>query len=168
VFADSTVAITKMFKAFAGVRYTNERVHVDYHRDDYFGPAALFDQLTGVFAAPPVDTVDATSTHNENSVSGRAGLQLEPNEHMNFYASFAHGYKAPAANLGQYLIAGTDPIIKPETANAVEVGAKLRLLDNRVASSSLSSSLPAPHSPTFSSTRVASEREGSRRMRSGP
>jgi iron complex outermembrane recepter protein len=133
VFADSTVAITKMFKAFAGVRYTNERVHVDYHRDDYFGPAALFDQLTGVFAAPPVDTVDATSTHNENSVSGRAGLQLEPNEHMNFYASFAHGYKAPAANLGQYLIEGTDPIIKPETANAVEVGAKLRLLDNRLA-----------------------------------
>jgi iron complex outermembrane receptor protein len=133
LFADSTVAITKAFKAFAGLRYTHERVHVDYHRDDYFGPASLFDQMTGVFAAPPVNTLDVSSTHYFNSVSGRGGLQFEPNEHANFYASYAHGYKAPAANLGQFLIAGTDPILQPETANAVEVGAKLRMLDGRAA-----------------------------------
>jgi len=133
LFADSTVAVTKLFKVFAGVRYTNERVAVDYHRDDYFGPAALFDQATGVFAAPPIQTVNKTSSHIINNVSGRAGVQFQPADRMNFYASYARGYKAPAASLGQNLLPGADPIIKPEIANSVEVGAKLQLLENRVA-----------------------------------
>lgn len=133
LFADSTVAVTQLFKVFAGVRYTNERVAVDYHRDDYFGPASLFDQATGVFAAPPVQTVDRTSSHIINNVSGRAGVQFQPTPRLNFYASYARGYKAPAASLGQNLLPGADPIIKPEIANAVEVGAKVQLLENRVA-----------------------------------
>ena len=133
LFGDATFAITKMFKAFGGVRFTNERVAEDYHKASYFGPASQFNQLTGVFAAPPVGTVNANSAHTINNVSGRAGLQFEPNDGMNFYVSYAHGYKAPAVQLGQYLTAGTDPIIKPETADAIEVGAKVRLLENRMA-----------------------------------
>jgi iron complex outermembrane recepter protein len=133
LFADSTVAMTKMFKIFGGVRFTNERVSVNYHRDDYFGPASLFNQQTGAFAAPPIQTVDRTSAHIINNVSGRAGVQFEPADSMNFYATYARGYKAPAASLGQNLLPGADPIIKPEIADSVEIGAKVRLLENRVA-----------------------------------
>jgi iron complex outermembrane recepter protein len=132
VFADTTYAIVPTLKAFTGLRYTNERVHVDYHRDDYFGPASLFDQITGTFA-PPYNTLVTTSTHTFGSVSGRGGLQFEPDPRVNLYASYAHGYKAPAANLGQFLLEGSDPILQPETANAVEVGTKLRMLDGRAA-----------------------------------
>jgi iron complex outermembrane receptor protein len=133
LFADSTVAITKVLKTFGGVRFTNERVAVNYHRDDYFGPASLFDQRTGVFAAPPVQTVNTTSVRIINNVSGRGGVEFEPTENSNFYASYARGYKAPAASLGQNLLPGADPIIQPEIADSVEVGAKVRVLENRVA-----------------------------------
>jgi iron complex outermembrane receptor protein len=133
LFGDSTVAVTKMFKMFGGVRFTNERVAVNYHRDDYFGPASLFNQRSGVFAASPIQTVNRTSVHIVNNVSGRAGVEFEPTEGMNFYASYARGYKAPAASLSTNLLPGADPIIKPEIAYSVEVGAKVRLLENRVA-----------------------------------
>jgi iron complex outermembrane receptor protein len=133
LFADSTVAITKMFKTFGGVRFTNERVAVNYHRDDYFGPASLFDQQTGVFGAPPIQTINRTSVHLVNNASGRAGLEFEPNVNSNFYFSYARGYKAPAASLGQDVLPGADPIINPEIADSVEVGAKVRLLEQRVA-----------------------------------
>jgi iron complex outermembrane receptor protein len=133
LFGDSTVAVTKMFKMFGGVRFTNERVAVNYHRDDYFGPASLFNQRSGVFAASPIQTVNRTSVHIVNNVSGRAGVEFEPTEGMNFYVSYARGYKAPAASLSTNLLPGADPIIKPEIADSVEVGAKVRLLENRVA-----------------------------------
>jgi iron complex outermembrane recepter protein len=132
-FGDATYSIAKLFKVFGGVRITHERVGVDYHRDDYLGPASLFDATTGVFGAPPIDTVNTRSAHNITNVSGRAGVQFEPTRDYNFYFSYARGYKAPAVDVSQTLAAGKDPIIQPEIADSLEIGSKLRLFENRLA-----------------------------------
>src|SRR3546814_16249244 len=51
---------------------------------------------------------------------------------MNFYASVAKGYKGPAANTSAAQPAGEDILLDPEKATAFEIGAKLRLFDNRL------------------------------------
>jgi iron complex outermembrane receptor protein len=133
IFGDLTVELPHKFDLFGGLRYTVEKIDVNYHRDDYFGPASLFDPITGVFAAPPVKTVNKLAEREIHNVSGRAGIEYKPENNLNFYFSYARGYKAPAVDIGQTLLASADPIIKPEIANAYEIGAKLRLDDNRVA-----------------------------------
>jgi iron complex outermembrane receptor protein len=133
VFGDTTVALTDHVKAFAGVRYTWEQVSVNYHRDDYFGPASILNVLTGAISAPPVQTINTNSLHDISNVSGRVGLQYEPTYDWNLYLSYSRGYKAPAADVSTTLLPKTDPIIKPEIADAVEIGAKARLFGNRLA-----------------------------------
>lgn len=132
VFGDATVDITSSLKAFGGLRYTRERVAVNYHRDNYSGPASLLNPITGVWPLPPVLTVNTRSAHKISNLSGRVGLAFEPTQDLNLYASYAHGYKGPAADVGVSLLPNTDPIIRPEIADAFEVGAKARLFDDRV------------------------------------
>jgi iron complex outermembrane receptor protein len=133
VFGDVTYQLPHSFDVFAGLRYTYEKVNVDYHRDDFFGPAALLDPITTVFAAPPVDTLDKRAERRVFNLSGRAGIEYKPTDRLNFYFSYARGYKAPAADVSQNLEPTADPIIKPEIATNYELGAKLRLYDNRIA-----------------------------------
>jgi iron complex outermembrane recepter protein len=136
LFGDLTYAIMKQFKAFAGLRYTNEAVRADYLRNDFASPLdlySLYDAKTGSYSGPTTRTVATDSAHSDNNLSGRAGLQFLPTDNINVYASYARGYKGPAVNTGATLSPGTDPIIKPETARAYELGSKLRLFDNRLA-----------------------------------
>lgn len=132
VFGDVTYEISDTLKAFAGLRYTNERVSVDYHRDNFFGPYSAYNPVTGVYGLAPVAVYDVSSRHTVNNVSGRVGLQFQPNRDLNFYGSYARGYKGPASALSNTLAVGRDPILKPEIANAFEVGSKIRLFDNAV------------------------------------
>src|SRR3546814_935026 len=128
---DATYALTDQFKLVAWLRYTHERIAVDYHRDSYFG-TDIYDQYTGRFTVAPA-TYDTSSKHNLNNLSGRAGVQFEPRRAAHFCAWFAKCYKALAADIGQTLIVGKDPIIQPEKATAYEVGAKLRLFEGKLA-----------------------------------
>ena len=49
------------------------------------------------------------------------------------YASYSRGYKGPAVDVSTTLLPNTDPTIKPEISDAVEIGAKARLFENRLA-----------------------------------
>lgn len=129
VFADATYSFTDHIKAFSGVRYTHEKLDIQYHLDDFAGPYSLYNPVTAVFAGAPVLTVDTTSGHTVNNVSGRAGFQYLPTSNLDFYVSYARGYKGPAADLGQSVQPKVDPIINPEKADAFEIGAKLRFHD---------------------------------------
>jgi iron complex outermembrane receptor protein len=133
VFGDVTYAVTEQFKPFAGVRYTREKLDVDYHRDDFLAPYSAYNSATGVLAAAPYFSFSTQASNQISNVSGRAGLQYLPTSDLNFYFSFARGYKAPAAAVSQGLNPGENPILRPEIAIAYELGTKLRLLNNRVA-----------------------------------
>jgi iron complex outermembrane receptor protein len=141
-FADVTYTLTNQFKAFAGIRYTFEQFTVRYHRDNFFGPYSDYNPVTAVFSLPAetdpavIGENNKYSRHNNSNVSGRAGLQWEPMSNLNFYGSYARGYKGPAEDnsqaLGEPPNQNKDPITKPEIANSFEIGGKTRLFGNRV------------------------------------
>jgi iron complex outermembrane receptor protein len=132
-FGDLTYAVTNQIKLFGGLRYANEGFGELYDRNTFLGPIANFNPVTGIFSGAPAAVYDTASDHTINNLSGRAGIQFEPTTNTNFYASFARGYKGPAGNTGTGLLVGRDPILKPEIATDYEIGAKLRLFDNRLA-----------------------------------
>jgi iron complex outermembrane receptor protein len=113
------------------LRYTNEKLSLDYQRSSFFNPVAgFFDPITLVNTAPPISTLAFKANREINNVSGRIGVQWKPQSNLNFYGSYNRGYKGPAANTGRTPTGPDDAIIKPEIADAFELGAKLRLFDN--------------------------------------
>lgn len=135
-FGDVTIKVLPSLSIFGGLRYTYEKVKVDYHRDAFFTPVGVgFDPVTGIVTAPPISTLnfggdDAKSTENE--LTGRAGIQYQPDRDTNIYASYSRGYKGPAVNQTTGLTGPANAIIDPETAEAYEIGAKLRMLDGKL------------------------------------
>jgi iron complex outermembrane recepter protein len=133
VFGDLTYALTDQFKVFGGVRYTHETYGLNYARVDYFTTRDNYNPVTGQFSVPPVDSFATSASRSLNNVSGRLGLQFQPNRNTDIYASAARGYKGPSGNTAASLPVNKSPIVNPEIATAFEVGAKVRLLDNRLA-----------------------------------
>ncbi|MCP3729894.1 TonB-dependent receptor [Sphingomonas sp. MG17] len=102
-FADATVKLGAQVELFGGLRL-----------DDYKNTTRT--QTLGA-------TTGAASTFvtTDSNVSGRIGVSFKPNADTNLFASYSRGYKPPAV--------GTDPSgvlfeLKPESANAFELGAK--------------------------------------------
>lgn len=133
IFGDLTYKITDQFKFFGGLRYTHETYDFDYSRVEYFTPRANYNPITGEFSVAPVASYAVIADRSINNLSGRVGAQFEPNRNVNIYASAGKGYKGPSGNTAASLPVGRDPIVEPEKATAFEVGAKLRMLDNRLA-----------------------------------
>lgn len=137
LFGDVTAELTDTVKVFGGLRYNHEKVSEKYDRQVYFNLASppFFDPVTGVITAPPISTLsfgydDAKDT--TNNLSGRVGLKWQPNRDTNLYASYNRGYKGPAVNRTTGVIDAASAIVKPETADAFEIGAKLRFMDGKL------------------------------------
>ncbi len=133
VFGDATYRLTDRIKIFGGLRYTHETLDEVYNRADYAGPAAVFNPVTGAISAAPYRQLNLTGDPTIDNLSGRAGVQFQPTTNLNFYASYARGYKGPAANTATSLQPGQPVTLRPEKATAYEVGAKLRLFEGKVA-----------------------------------
>jgi iron complex outermembrane receptor protein len=132
-FGDATVAIAPTLKLFGGLRYTGERVRLQYYRTNWFNQDnGSFNYATMVNSAPPTGVTSFTSSKSYSDLSGRAGIQWQPQHGINFYASYNKGYKGPAVNSASSATAN-GALVPPEKANAFEIGAKLRLFDNRLA-----------------------------------
>lgn len=132
VFADLNLAVTHQVKLFGGLRFTHETLDQNYNRDTYFSPYSTFNPVTGVISAAPIQSVGLIGHRTVNNLSGRAGIQYQPTESLNFYGSFARGYKGPAAN-NNSAVTAANIVLNPETATAFELGFKVRLFDNRLA-----------------------------------
>lgn len=135
VFADATIEIVPTVKVFGGLRYTKEKLSLDYSRTNFFlpvgGPGG-FDPVTYTRGAPSGVTAFSASRKDKN-LSGRLGVQWQPQRNLNYYASFNRGYKGPAASGGQAMTGAGDALFKPEIATSFELGAKQRFLDGALA-----------------------------------
>jgi iron complex outermembrane receptor protein len=132
-FADTAYKLTDTLKIFAGLRETREHVTVDYNRLAYFNPVAgFFNPITTLNSASPSGVVAFNAADTVSNLSGRAGLQWQPNQDLNYYASYSRGYKGPAADIGSSASGAVGDIIKPEIATAYEIGAKQKLFDRRL------------------------------------
>jgi iron complex outermembrane recepter protein len=106
VFADATFSITDQLDLFGGLRYSD------------------YSNTTGV----GINVLSATRTQkiSDKDLSGRVGLSFKPNRDTTFYGSFARGYKPPAIVVPTI---ASDPVtvLKPEKADAFEIGGKVAL-----------------------------------------
>lgn len=127
-FADATFELTDMVSVFGGLRYSHEKLKVDYQRVLY--AAVPFDPVSLQPTAPGVLQTNRQKTNVDN-LSGRAGVRFEPSDGQSYYASVSRGYKGPAADISRTAFLA-DQFLKPEIATAFEVGTKQELFDNRL------------------------------------
>jgi iron complex outermembrane recepter protein len=100
-FVDATFNLSEQIELFGGLRIN------DYKNTTKVGINTL--TPTGTFAT------------SDSDLSGRAGISFKPNSNTNIYASYSRGYKPPAVGTNP---AGTLFELKPEKADAFELGAK--------------------------------------------
>jgi iron complex outermembrane receptor protein len=152
VFGDVTYAVTDTVSLFGGLRYTHEKIDLDYQNATYFGPVATdfgqtilpglngqpaIDIATGRINLAPISTLDYSVSKSVDNLSGRAGIQFQPNTDTNFYFSFNRGYKGPAADVSRGSgapdpVTGYSPLLRPEIATSFELGAKLKLFNDNL------------------------------------
>lgn len=133
-FGDVTYGVTDTIKLFGGLRYTREKVKPSFtNRIFNAAPLASLDPETGVVtgAAPDVD-IGFTTSGKYNNLSGRVGVQWRPTPNLNFYASYNRGYKGPAVNQGRTVVSASESLLRPEIADAFEIGSKSRFMDGRL------------------------------------
>ncbi len=102
-FGDATFSLGDKIDLFGGLRYSS------------------YKNTTGV----GINTVVATRTSetSEDNVSGRVGLSFKPAEGTTLYGSYSRGYK-PSAIVVPTIATNAVTVLKPELADAIELGAK--------------------------------------------
>ncbi len=131
LFGDVTYQIVPKLTIFTGLRYTIEREDIRYARATFLNNiVGNFDPITTINTAPPVSTLAYVTNKTVHNLSGRAGLKFEPTRDLNFYFSYARGYKGPGADLSRTATLAT-ATVNPEIANSFELGAKVRLFGGR-------------------------------------
>ncbi|WP_404478434.1 TonB-dependent receptor [Novosphingobium sp. BL-52-GroH] len=105
-FTDATVSLTDRLDLFGGLRFS------DYKNETGVG--------VNTFVA--TRSVDISDTN----LSGRIGLSFKPNAGTTLFGSYSRGYKPPAVVVPTI---ATDPVVvlKPELADAFELGAKFEV-----------------------------------------
>lgn len=106
LFADATFSVTDQLDLFGGIRYS-----------DYENTTRV-----GVNSYQPSNA----STIKDTDVSGRVGISFKPSEGSTIYASFARGYKPPAIVVPT-IAGGVATNLRPEKADAFEIGAKYQM-----------------------------------------
>jgi iron complex outermembrane receptor protein len=123
VFGEATFKLTDKLAVVAGGRYTSDRKQIDYHAYSNTDPGAI-----AAFGFP--GEVFASGGKTWNAFTPRFTVKYEPVRKVNLYATFARGFKSGGFVDNAY----RNPTIplEPEKARNIEVGAKTRLLDNRL------------------------------------
>jgi iron complex outermembrane receptor protein len=127
-FASATWHVTDQWRLTGGLRYTDERKRALFGRAD----AALF-TIWNTAANPTFPTTSLP--FSDSFLDGNASLQYELSKDLMLYASYGHGTKTGGyveTNTNAYPVfadPAADSLIKSETAQTVEVGAKSTLFD---------------------------------------
>ena len=110
-FGQLTYPVLDQLRLSGGVRYTSDTR-----------------KLTGAevtnFGAVPLTAARATF----DNTSYRAAVDYDLAQHLLLYATYSTGFKSGIYNT----YTPTDPVVKPETLDATELGLKTELLDNTV------------------------------------
>lgn len=123
VFGEATLEVTDQLSVVAGGRFTSDRKTIDYRAFSTTDASAIT-----AFGFP--GEVTASGGKTWNAFTPRFTLKYEPVDQVNFYATFARGFKSGGFVDNAYL----NPTLPldPEKARNIEIGAKVRLLDNRL------------------------------------
>ena len=116
-YGQATYKLVDGVKLIGGLRYTNDRNHGELVVEPLPFPAIVSGDLP-----------DYSGTVRADNVSGKVGLQIEPNRNLMLYATWSTGYKGPAIDG----TTGTIHLVKPETVKSYEIGLKSTLLGGKL------------------------------------
>jgi iron complex outermembrane recepter protein len=128
VFGQVSYELVRDLKLELGGRYTEDSKTSDSSSISMVGLGAYLVSPCGITGRPAC-TYGATTSHLEGEWSKatyHAALNYQATPHNLHYVKFDTGYKAGGFG------AATDPILRPETIEAVEIGSKNRFLADRL------------------------------------
>ncbi len=125
VFGQSNWRFADQWSLLFGLRYTRDDVSFNHNRfnNDEFGRRGVGVRPRFSDGNNQTDT-DLSGSTDDTDVSGRIGLNWQPNDATLVYATYAQGYKGPAFNV--FYNMDTDDIepIDAEESDSFEVGLK--------------------------------------------
>lgn len=138
-FAHLDARLSDQFSVIGGIRYSVEEKQGAFRYGFYDPrPNAVF-RVLGVSPGPAYDR-----STTDKAFSGTVGLQYRPVDDVMLYATYNRGFKAGGVNIdsnGGGLVANNpaerpgavpaNPVYRPETVNAYEIGGKFEYLDRR-------------------------------------
>jgi outer membrane receptor protein involved in Fe transport len=147
LFGEATYKITDTISVTGGLRYSYEKKTATQTatatnfgtriRNPLIGNQAAYLAATGIPGLDPFQAIGEGAEHafvlgrKENSLTYSAGIQFEPNKDTLLYAKISSGFKAGGFNSFALSADPAEAEFEDERATGIEVGAKLKLLDNR-------------------------------------
>ncbi|AWW74430.1 hypothetical protein CD351_08325 [Erythrobacter sp. KY5] len=134
VFGQASLNLSEQFQIIFGGRYTNTEVSAVYDRTPAAGTDPLFNLALGAGAAPLAYDLET----DDEDLSYRFGLEYAPNPDLNFYATYARGYKGPGfdTQVDFTIVPGLTPLesalVNPEIPTSYEAGVKAVFADGAV------------------------------------
>ncbi len=122
LFGETTINILETLRGVAGLRLTRDSVEYSHARTS-----------TQEMAIPGVNPAYESSHSTDRiGVSGRIGPQFDVTDKLATYATYSRGYKGPAFNVFFNQQERDTIALDPETSNSYEIGAKSRILRDRL------------------------------------
>lgn len=114
-FGQATYNLTSSLRVTGGLRYLNE------------SKSSVVTVAPGTFSFP------GSVKRNDDALMGTGSIAFQPSREANFYLRYSRGFKSGGTNLLLTVPqAAADPSVDPETTDAYEAGAKLRLFDGKL------------------------------------
>jgi iron complex outermembrane receptor protein len=128
-YGQATWHITRALNFTGGARYTEDDKRGTFAQVSS-GAAPLNGSLAALAAVRSAFGVTTSFgvKNTKANFSGAANLSYQATPDVLTYVNYARGYKSGGLNLAQ-LPAGANPVIKPESIDSVEAGAKTTLFD---------------------------------------
>lgn len=122
-YADASYAVRRRVKLRLGVRYTDDTGRLRDFNAQVRGPDEV--PIANTIPGDPnnLNATLAKNLHND-ALTGHAGIDLSLTPDLLVYGSYSRGYRSGAFNAQAFFSAQETTIVKPETIDAFEFGAK--------------------------------------------
>ncbi len=122
IFGEGSFNFTAAFRGILGARLTHDGLDYDFQR-------ASTSPVTVPAIQPSFASTGSTSSWGHTD---RVGLQYDVDKGIHTYVTYSQGYAGPAYNVFFNMAPSATIPLKPETANAYELGVKSRSADGRL------------------------------------
>ncbi len=131
-YFDGSYKVSDQWTLRLGLRYTRDETELSDFSARYLGNDDI-----PILATIPLDDTNPYATlpdrqFTDREVTGKIGLDYTTDNNTLVYASYSHGYRAGTFNAQAYQDVSEVTEVEPETLDALEVGLKATLLEERM------------------------------------
>ncbi|MFA7588465.1 MAG: TonB-dependent receptor, partial [Novosphingobium sp.] len=130
-YTDLSYEMTEKIILRGGLRYTHDRGALKNFISQMSGPDG--ELIANLIPGSTTDLFATTSARfRKSNMSGKVGVDFKPNRDTLVYVTASRGYRGNSFNAQAFFVPDELSITKPETIDALEIGAKGQLFDRRV------------------------------------